>query len=245
MYAHEVSIEKDNITITVILSAAKNGKRQVIARLSNNSEHILASYNRLTSSSEFQIKLLDAGGSVVSQEADWAETYVQIGSKRHQSPRGPGVEEYVEPGAKKEFIFNLEDAYGERAALGRTLEISWESLWLQETAETTEKRNADGKIVPRRIEKYHFPQHWKISASLPFSQEEAIPSDGVIRPDKRKSSSSSRSGNSPSALTPAPTTIQALPKTSAHTPVSPWWWCLLAILVLLLAWLGLRIRKKP
>lgn len=233
---------KDGIQLNAKLETDKNGKKRISCILINNSKHILASYNKVVSSSEFQITLLDRDGVTITQESKWAEEYVQKDSKRFQDTRGPGVEECIEPGAKVEFEFDLVDAYGVRASMGRTLNISWDSLWLQETAETTEKRNTNGKIIPRYVEKYFFPSRWSISVSLPL-------------PEKTEETKTQAPSN---PETTAPNQLSILPgvdvgkshimaekkNTASLASAIGWWWALLAVPFVFVIWLTLRLWKR-
>lgn len=241
-HANEISNTKDGIQLDARLEIGADGKSKIICILFNKSNHILASYNKITRSSEFQINLLDGEGARIPQESKWAEEYVQKDSKRFRDPRSSGVEECIEPGTKVEFEFDLEDAYGARMTMGRSLNLSWESLWLQGTAESTERRNAEGKIVPRYVEKYFFPSRWNISVTLPLPKKtgEDVPPPAI----------------DPKVLTPPPKDL--LPKVDAIKPQSavartpanevmnstPWWWALLLIPLLLIARLLMRPRNN-
>jgi len=157
----------------------------------------------------------------------------------------------MNPSDKIGFEFDLEDAYGKRAAEGRRLIVYWNGAQLWEDVEHEVPAGIDGKGNPVKAHKakVKFPPDWKLTATVPIPQQagnETIsppsgrPSDKVA---PEKSPSSLPSGPADASLPPAST--QGTKETDKPVPSpNPWWWAPLAIPALLLAWLGLRTHKQ-
>jgi len=175
--AEVVSTTRDGITIAAGVSFAANGKTHIYCSLTNQSAYPLVSMDTHSSGGRFKFKLLDSTGNYVAQENKWAEDHSQedeTGSEREYRGGYTGVK--VEPSKKYEFEFDLEDAYGERVAQGRTMEIKWKNIYSgpETHIDIPEMKGADGKVIPAHRDLVHFPGLWTVSVSVP------LPKRGVV-----------------------------------------------------------------
>lgn len=240
--AGPVRNEKDKITLSLELIEA-NGKHRIVSILSNQSEHTIAAANYQTNSGEFYFKLLNQAGHEILPDPKWAEEFAQKSSYRYNHPRSFRADQ-IDAGRKFKFEFDLEDAYGSKMASGTQLEVSWEGIWLDPTVETSEYRDQQGTMIPSRVEKYEFSQHWNLSVSLPLTAsptKEIAPSPSAASsiveippPNKIQEATPTQKEMS----TKAENTLVGL-----QSSINPWWWLLLTIPFLFLIWRSVRLRR--
>jgi len=242
--AKAVSTTKEGITLAAESTIGPSGKTHITCSLTNDSPFVLAAVNTPSKCPCFQFKLLDSKGKHILQNVQWAKVHQQD-ELNDESLNARGINQvYVYPSKKREFQFDLEDAYGDRAAQGRTLEVKWRNIFggPETPIEVPESIGTSGTIVPAHDEKNHFPGLWTVSVSVPLPQRAG---DKSTSPD-----SDHPSANQPpektSQETPSSKTPQLIASTPKNPPTSPnpWWWALLAIPALLMVWLGLRTRKQ-
>jgi hypothetical protein len=242
--AEMLSTTKDGITIAAEAALSANGKTHITCTLTNRSLYTLASLHTGSASPCFQLSMLDDKDDRVPQEETWFMVHRQEEWNDTNDHRSYN-EVWIAPSKSREFQFDLEDAYGERTTQGRTLIVKWKNFYSgpETNLEIREMKGADGQVVPAHREPVHFPGLWTVSVTLPLPKK-------VVQKYAVKSTDLS------SANPPPENTSQEIPINKAHqlttnTPrsstnrPSPWWWGLIAIPLLLFAWLGLRLRKQP
>ena len=242
--ADVVTTTKDGIIIAAEASVGANGWTHITCSLTNQSPYTLASVHTGSAGPCFQFSLLDAKGNRVPQDKHWSINHRQDDVNAPANPRVSYNRVILTPSEKEEFNFDLEDAYGKRAVEGRTLEVKWKNLYggSDELIDVGQKTYPDGRVVPAHEEANHFPGLWTVSVSVPLPKRGG---DEKPAPDS----------DLPSANPPPEKTSQEIPinkaaplatSTPKNPPPSPnpWWWALLAIPALFLAWLGLRSRKQ-
>lgn len=172
--AEGVSTTKDGITLAAEASVTASGRAHITCTLTNQSPYTLASVHAHSACTCFQFKLLDAKGNRVPQEKNWANDHRQDEPNASDTSAIGLNEVFLAPSEKKEFQFNLADAYGERAAEGHTLEVKWINVYSgpETIINVGQRTDPDGRVVPAHNEKVHFPGLWTVSVSLPLPQRE-------------------------------------------------------------------------
>ena len=239
------SASRDEISIYASTSETDDGKLHVTCKVVNESNHTLVWGALKFGNCGFQICLLDENDRIVLQNAKWAEAYGQEGTFGYTHPRGM-TGSNMKPAEQVGFEFNLEEAYGERAALGRKLLASWvgAQLWDDVEHDVPAGIDANGNPLEAHMAKVEFPRNWKLTVTVPISPKadnKSAPSTDGKPPDKIPAKISS------SALPNGPKDVQTSPPlthVSIEPPVYLWWWTLLTIPVLLVTWLGLRFWKR-
>jgi hypothetical protein len=238
-HALVVTNAKDGITLTVESSIGANQKLHIACALVNNSPYTFP-YPVVSSSSAFQFKLHDNEGNVVPQIERWADGHAQEGSAHFKNPTG-FIADYVRPGEKRCYEFDLEKAYGTLEHNDETLEVEWRSFWGAEEIEVPLDVPVGSKTPRHRMEQNHFLGNWTVSVSLPLTE---MAEDKKASPHSDGSSaippSETTSRETPISKTPPPA---APPLKNSPNPQNSWWWSLLVIPVLLVVWLVLRLRK--
>jgi len=241
--AEPVSTTKDGMVLAADLSVAVNGKIHIICSLTNQSPYTLASVHTHSACPCFQFKLLDANGTRVPQEENWSVDHSQ---EEWKDPNGNRSfnEIWIAPSKKQEFEFDLEDAYGDRAAQGRTLEVKWKNIYSgpEATLSIRERINSDGHVEPAHEEVNHFPGLWTVSVSVPL-QERGDDEKPAPDSDRPSANPPPEKASQEIPINKAPPLAASTPKNSPAAP-NPWWWALLAIPAFLLVWLGVRFRKQ-
>jgi len=232
--ASVVSSTKNDFTLTAEYTTDNAAKSQVTCTLINRSDYSLV-FTSVSPSSAFQFKLFDVSGNIIPQEPKWANMHAQIGSTRYHNP-GSMMVGFVRPDQKNEFQLDLKEAYGAKAEMGRILTITWENRWYRpdDVFDTPERKLPNGTVIPAHKEKIHFPGLLELTVSLPLTQNDGA---GAIQPFDDQSPVSNP-GNPTSQPPP-----EKSPEPPEHSHVSPWWWALLAIPLILLTWFGLRLWK--
>ena len=248
VHASEVSDTKDEVTLSVKCEVANNGNNHISCTILNNSSHLLGmNYDKGTRVG-LQFKLFDDNGIVVPQKAVWARDHAQEGTDLYERPRGQ-MGYNLRPLDRTGYAFDLEDAYGDSAVKGRKLEVTWNSwnYWADLDRDVPAGVDSKGNPVKAHKEKVHFPPGWKLSVALSIPNgghgESSIPNTTEEHPI------------TPSTQTPVPeppadklssnkSSAQNPPSESTQSLINPWWWGLIAIPLLLFAWLGLRLRKQ-
>jgi len=271
--AEMFSNTKDDITISAEATLGSNGKIHIYCSLANRSPYTLAAAITPTACPCFQFKLQDSDGNHILQDVEWAQIHQQDElHDRELSHRSMQVFA-VYTLTKQEFQFDLEDAYGERAAQGKNLDVKWRCIYGNSKAliEVPARKGPDGKVIPAHDEVNHFPGLWTVSVTIPLPKKggdnpdvKSIDKPATnVAPDKNPqmpfgrpsplglpllSEKNSEDGAKSPPITAPPESSQEN-RTRANVisesqSSTSWWWCLLAIPVLVLAWLGFRGRKK-
>ncbi len=244
--AKDVSSVKDGMVITADAAVQADGKTHITIAIENQSPYALASgypharYDFYC----FQIRLKNGVGNYVMQDDVWAHHHAQV--NEHPGFDGSVVTGSrgvitILPSEKKEFQFDLEDAYGDRASSGKVLEVYWKNWWDQ-PVEVWERKGPDGKLIPAHVEPNHFPGSQTFSVSLPL-------------PDKAEEVKTSAGPANEITVPPLPSippkvdvsnpgTMAAKNNTDSLTAAIGGWWGLLAIPCVFVIWLGLRLRKR-
>lgn len=154
---------KEGIKVTVQTSKGENGNPQVDCVLTNNSSKILA-FARIVDSGEFQIKLYGDTGKQIAQEPKWAKRYNQIGSPTYNYAKS-SMAILIKPGEKYEFHFLLKDASGDKAAMGRKLDVDWNNYWGQATLGVLTRDTPTSEVYEKQIIT-PIEGNWNVSVSL-------------------------------------------------------------------------------
>jgi len=241
--AEPATATKDGVIIAADASVGPTGRTHITCSLTNQSPFMLASIDTHSACPCFQFKLLDASGTRVSQDERWSKSHRQEEWNDPNDHRSLN-EIWVAPSKREEFQFDLEDAYGDRAAQGRSLEVKWRNVYSgqEATLSIRERINSDGQVEPAHEEVNHFPGLWTVAVSVPLPKRG---DDEKAAPD-----SAGPPANPPPEKASQDIPINKTPPLAANTPKNspassnPWWWALLAIPALLLVWFGLRTRKQ-
>jgi len=242
--ATTVSTTKEGITLAAEAELESNGKTHITCTLTNNSSYLFASVYPNSPSRCFQFRLLDVSEKHVKQRDDWSLQHAQIESDNPSLAVRGLNDVYIHPSEKREFQFDLEDAYGDKSAQGRVLEVKWNNYFAGPggTISVDERKGSDGKIIPAHEEVNHFPGLWTASVSLPLPRraedEKAAPDS-----DRPSANPTPEKTSQEIPVNKAPPLATSTPKSPPTFP-NPWWWALLAIPALILGWLGLRFRKQ-
>ena len=235
---------RDEISIYASTSETDDGKFHVTCKVVNESKHTLVWGALKFGNCGFQICLLDENDRIVLQNAKWAEAYGQEGTFGYTHPRGM-TGSNMKPAEQVGFEFDLEEAYGERAALGRKLLVVWvgAQLWDDVKHEVPSGIDANGNPLEPHLAKVEFPRDWKLTITVPIQKTKNSEGQTLHKSPTAIPPSNSPVSNadSPRSFAPVQPTVSA----SSAYPSNSWWWSILAIPVLLLAWLVLRLRSQP
>ncbi len=240
-----VTNTKDGITITAEATQGPGSRILVRCVLTNGSPHLLASVYPHSVSKCFQFRLLDIEGNHVLQRKEWALQHAQIdlAEMGDNSVDSRGLNSLlIYPDETSEFLFYLEDAYGEAASKGNVLEIGWYNYYTPAGGTITipDRMGSDGKIVPKHEEVNQFPGVRKFTVSLPLPERPGA--DAASPTTEELFRIMTQKQPAPRAQSQVPPAQQA--PEPAKAPATRWWWALLTIPLLLLAWLGLRLRAS-
>lgn len=232
--------ESEGFALKVDVVDGSEGPR-VIAEVSNDSDRSIEEmYPRSREGRTFQVRLWDAAGNELAQEERWANYNLQKASLAYQRPRSSML--YIlKSGESRKFEFDLKDAYGERAAAGRTLLVSWEPTYKFMGGEAWK----DPSTVRVRHEDYVPPDFFHLAVEVPMPA--AVPEGGAE--PAREAAHSKEPG---SGVATAPMTGESAPATEVGTQepekeasgAARWisiWAFVVAMIIVLLAWLA---RKR-
>ncbi len=235
------------VTLAAMCAAGTTSNRHVTCQLANDSQFPIEFGYLDPDCAAFQFRLLDGAGRALAQEPIWAEQCWQRGAWSHRRLRTT-LTDFVEPSGKRKFEVDLETAYGARAALGRVLEITWQVYNSERGGYVNIPPHLDaaGTLTPASCEPDHFRGDWELKVVMTLPPENP--------PDGSSDTRAAQALEQPPAHSPGGENTQQSPtsqsRPSAAAPgkdvavrVSPWWWALVAIPLLLLAWLGLRLRN--
>lgn len=234
---------KNGIALYVKASKNTGNKTTVTCRIVNESAHKLLWGMLKSGGCGFQIKLYDAEGKLLPQEKRWAEDNAQEGTWNIAHPRGISGSVADPAQVVTDSEFDLEDAYGNLAAQGRKLVVSWrgaQQWWVKDKNGNAQPTDENGNLVVPPQVAFDFTYDWKLKATVPLPPPEGT-GDATAPPGTDPPPAN------PPSVQPPPAALPESPPTKSQagdvTAATGWWWALLAIPLLLLAWLGLRLRK--
>ncbi len=241
-HASAASDTKNGIALYAEVSKNTSGKTTVTCRIVNESTHMVQWGMLKSGGRGFQMKLYDVEGKLMTQETTWAESHAQEGTWNYAHSRG-ATGSIADPGTRIiSFEFDLEDAYGGRVAQGRKLAVSWigaEGWMVRDKNGIQQNADENGNLVLPPQEAFKFPREWKLLATVPLPLPHGT-RDATAPPEADPLLVN------PPSVQPLPAVLHepppAIPQANA-APASRWWWALLTIPLLLLAWLSLRQRK--
>lgn len=242
--AEMVSNTKDGITISADASVETDGRTRISCSLMNHSPYTLASVHTGSLCSSFQFQLLDSNGNRVPQLEKWSMLHRQDEWNDPDAEHRSYNRIIITPSDKTEFHFYLEDGYGERASLGKILEVRWKNIYSGTSTDIDvgERHGADGKIIPPHREANHFPGLWMVSVNLPLPKK----ADGeTISPGTEKSPaphtadehSGSTNDQKSDLIHPNGNVDYSFRRRS-------WLWAFLLVPMLFVAWIFLRLKQN-
>ena len=246
MRAGVASTDKDGITIAAEATVEPNGKTRITCTIANGSSYTLASVYPHSESKCFRFSLSDSNGDSCAFDKKWALQHMQPDGSNDETIDRIGLSEvFIYPSEKREFQFDLEDAYGENAVRGRVLDVKWMNYYTQPggTITVDESKGPDGKIIPAHEELNHFPNVRTFSVSLPLPKKAG---EETLLPAIDRQATPPRSEDMPleaDIIKPSPTATTA-PAEVVSTP-NRWWWALLVIPLAVIIRLLMRPRKQP
>lgn len=250
--AHAVSASKDGITLVISCPKVIDdpGNTKIGFILQSDTDNVF--YYSYGAFVNYDIVLTDEEGNRIPPVHEWELSHMRKSVDMDRfydahdivlaSIRGGTRTGFLHKSEKIDWSFILGDAFGERAKKGRRLTVTWHLAYntSRQLADFT-RMNQTNHGIP--LVENKFPEGWSISATLDLPKWQGMPHDvDVAKPQNGKSDIGAGEAVPTSAAAHHTASVQPV----APTPsiANPWWWGLLAIPAILLAWLGLR-PKKP
>jgi hypothetical protein len=170
-HASGASDSKNGIALYVETSKKPGDKTTVTCRIMNESTHMVQWSMSKSGGRGFQIKLYDVEGKLLPQEKRWAEDNAQEGTWNIAHPRGISGSVADPAQVVTDSEFDLEDAYGNLAAQGRKLVVSWrgaQQWWVKDKNGNAQPTDENGNLVVPPQVAFDFTYAWKLIATVPL-----------------------------------------------------------------------------